>query len=165
MLALAVAVELGLDITQAAAALREVTLPAGRSEVLRLKGLTVVHDAYNANPASLAAALQAVDAMRQGRRLVVVVGTMLELGAETERRHAELADAVLALQPDLIAAVGEFVPALERHAEVADRLITAPDAEALGPRLAARLQGNELVLLKASRGVRHERVLPYLSSL
>ena len=66
--------------------------------------------------------------------------------------------------PEVVGAVGDFVPAFERHRKaLGDRLITAPDAEALGPRLKAALQGNEIVLLKASRGVALERVLRYLT--
>jgi hypothetical protein len=56
-----------------------------------------------------------------------------------------------------------FVPALEPHrAALGERLLTAPDAVALGPLLAARLQGDELVVLKASRGPQLERILPSL---
>ena len=70
----------------------------------------------------------------------------------------------MALRPDLLAAVGDFVPALEAHrAELGDRLVTAPDVTALGAALAARLAGDELVVLKASRGVALERIIPLLT--
>src|SRR5439155_77231 len=60
-------------------------------------------------------------------------------------------------------AVGEFGPAFARHAAtLGPRLLAAPDAEALGAALRARLRGNEVVLLKASRGVALERVLAHL---
>jgi hypothetical protein len=51
-----------------------------------------------------------------------------------------------------------------RRSELGERLITAPDAPALGPMLAGALHGGELVVLKASRGVALERILPYLTS-
>ena len=166
MLALAVAGALELDLGQAVASLADVHVPSGRGEVIEAGRLTVVHDAYNANPASLVAALETVAAMRgaAGRPLVVVVGSMLELGPDAAARHAEAAEAVIAAKPDLIAATGDFVAPLKRHKELGDRLITAADAEELGKKLAPRIKGNELVLLKASRGVRLERVLPYLLS-
>ena len=70
----------------------------------------------------------------------------------------------MSLGPEVLAAVGDFVPALARYAdELGDRLITAPDAPALGPPLAARLKGDELVVLKASRGVALERIIPHLT--
>ena len=88
---------------------------------------------------------------------------MRELGTESARYHAEVADALVALGPELLAAVGDFVPALEPHrAALGDRLVTAPDAVALAPLLAARLRGDELVVLKASRGPALERILPAL---
>jgi UDP-N-acetylmuramyl pentapeptide synthase len=88
---------------------------------------------------------------------------MRELGAESERYHREVAEALVALGPDLLAAVGEFVPALEPHrGALGDRLLTADDAVGLAPRLAERLRGDELVVLKASRGPALERILPAL---
>jgi UDP-N-acetylmuramyl pentapeptide synthase len=59
--------------------------------------------------------------------------------------------------------VGEFVPALSATAaRLGDRLLTAADPLDLGPLLAQRLQGGELIFLKASRGVALERILPFL---
>jgi UDP-N-acetylmuramoyl-tripeptide--D-alanyl-D-alanine ligase len=132
--------------------------------VIQSGGLTIVHDCYNANPASFRSAIATARAMRGGRRLVFVAGTMRELGRESAALHAEVAALLVELRPDLLAAVGEFVPALQPHAgALADQLITAPDAPTLGPLLAARLAGDELVVLKASRGVVLERIIPDLT--
>ena len=77
---------------------------------------------------------------------------------------AAAADEITRLRPALVAAVGDFVAAFEPHrAALGDRLITAESVDALGPRLKAALRGNEIVLLKASRGVALERVLPHLN--
>jgi UDP-N-acetylmuramoyl-tripeptide--D-alanyl-D-alanine ligase len=103
-------------------------------------------------------------AQRRGRPLAVVVGSMLELGPESARLHALAAAEIAALAPAVIAAVGEFVPAFEPYRDaLGRRLLVAPNADALGPRLKAALKGNEIVLLKASRGVALERVLPHLN--
>jgi UDP-N-acetylmuramoyl-tripeptide--D-alanyl-D-alanine ligase len=156
---------LGLDLDACAAALSNVRLPAGRGEVIEAGGLTIVHDAYNANPPSFRAAIDIARQLRAGRRLVFVAGTMRELGPDSERLHREIAEQLVALDPDLLAAVGEFVPALEPWAEsLGARLLTAPDAPTLAPMLAARLIGGELVVLKASRGVALERILPAITS-
>lgn len=161
MLVLAVCVELGLDLAEVARALARAALPHGRCEVIRRGSLVVLHDAYNANPASLVAALETAAALRQGRRLVVLVGTMLELGRESERLHREMAARIVESGADLIGAVGEFAKVLEsRRGELGDRLITAANSEELGHLVAARLRGDELVVLKASRGVVLERALP-----
>jgi UDP-N-acetylmuramoyl-tripeptide--D-alanyl-D-alanine ligase len=128
--------------------------------------LSVLNDSYNANPASFRAAIELARALRGGRRLVFVAGTMRELGEASPALHAEIASLLVTLQPDLLGAVGDFVEALAPYrARLGDRLITAPDAGALGPLLAARLQGGELVVLKGSRGVALERVLPDLAAV
>jgi UDP-N-acetylmuramoyl-tripeptide--D-alanyl-D-alanine ligase len=166
LLALAVGREVGADPARAVAALANARIPGGRSALLELGGLTVIDDTYNANPGSLHWALQFAHWLAQRRRrpLAVVVGSMLELGAESARLHAAAAAEIAALEPALVAAVGAFVPAFEPHrAALGPRLVTAADADALGPRLKAALKGNEIVLLKASRGVALERVLRHLN--
>src|SRR5207247_2034920 len=123
-------------------------------------------DTYNANPASVRWAVKFAHwlAARRGRPLAVVVGSMLELGAESDRLHAAVAGEIAGLEPAVVAAVGAFVPAFEPwRGALGARLVTARDAEALGPRLKAALKGDEVVLLKASRGVALERVLRHLT--
>jgi UDP-N-acetylmuramoyl-tripeptide--D-alanyl-D-alanine ligase len=103
--------------------------------------------------------------LRRGRRLVFVAGTMRELGADSSALHAEIARELVDLEPDLLAAVGEFVPALASYeGRLGARLVTAADPIALGPVLSDRLRGDEVVVLKASRGVALERILPALTA-
>jgi UDP-N-acetylmuramoyl-tripeptide--D-alanyl-D-alanine ligase len=161
----AVAEELGLDLRRVAAALERFTLPGGRGEVVQVGHLTILNDCYNANPQSFRAAVATARGLRRGRRLVFVAGTMRELGAEAPALHARVARELVELEPDLLAAVGEFVPALEPHAaRLGDRLVTAADPLALAPLLCERLRGDEVVVLKASRGVALERILPALTA-
>jgi UDP-N-acetylmuramoyl-tripeptide--D-alanyl-D-alanine ligase len=149
-----------------AAALEAVRLPGGRGELTQVGDLSVLNDSYNANPASFRAAIELARALRGDRRLVFVAGTMRELGEASPSLHAEIASQLVTLKPDLLGAVGEFVEALAPYqARLGDRLITAPDAVALGPLLAARLRGGELVVLKGSRGVALERLLPDLAAV
>lgn len=164
MLAWAVSVHLGLDPRAVARALERLEVPGGRGEVVEAGGLTILNDCYNANPLSFRAAIATAQAMRAGRRLVFVAGTMRELGADSGVLHDAVARDLVALQPDLLAAVGEFVPALEAHRpELGDRLVVAGDVPALGQALRSRLAGDELVVLKASRGVALERIIPLLT--
>ena len=161
----AVVEALGLDPKMAAHALERFSIPAGRGEVLQEGSLTILNDCYNANPQSFRAAIATAAALRGKRRLVFVAGTMRELGGDSTALHLEVADALVELKPDLLAAVGDFVPALERHAgALGDRLITAADPVALAPILTQRLEGNEMIVLKASRGVALERILPALAA-
>ena len=165
-IALAVAQRAGVDHDEAVRALAGVLLPEGRGDVREIGSLLVIDDSYNANPASMRRAVQTAAwlARRQRRPLVVVVGTMLELGPESARLHAEAARDIAERKPALVAAVGTFARAFESLREdLGGRLITAADANALGPRLKSALRGNELVLLKASRGVALEQVLRYIA--
>ncbi|UCG85980.1 MAG: UDP-N-acetylmuramoyl-tripeptide--D-alanyl-D-alanine ligase [Gemmatimonadota bacterium] len=163
MLALAVAQELALDMAAVAGSLRTVSLPPGRCEVVKVGDMVIIQDTYNANPGSLRALLETATGLRQDRPLVVMLGTMLELGRDSAALHAAMADAVLAAEPHLIAALGEFAAAFERHrARLGDRLLLGEDPDTLGRALAQRLKGNELVLVKGSRGVRMERAIPHL---
>ena len=163
MLAWAVGRELGLPPAEVARALESFTLPAGRGEVAHHGRLTILNDSYTANPASFRALIEVVRSIRAGRRLVLVAGTMRELGPAAAALHAEIADELARLDPEVIAAVGEFGPVMERHrAQFGDRLLVADDAVAVAPMVAARLKGDELVVLKGSRGVHLERIIPEL---
>lgn len=165
LLAWAVGQATGVPPTAAGQALASVTIPGGRGEVQQLGALTLVNDSYNANPSSFLAAIDLARRMRDRRPLVFVAGTMRELGADAATYHREVAEALVALAPDLLCAVGEFVPALAPWAaRLGDRLLTAPDAPALAAPLASRLAGRELVVLKASRGVALERIIPAIAS-
>ncbi len=164
MLAIGGAVMLDLDISEVATALAALSVPSGRCEVIRCGDLTILKDCYNSNPSSLMASLETASALRGDAPLVVVLGTMLELGHESVALHAKMAEVVLKVGPQLIAASGDFVAAFVRHgAELGDRLVTENDPEALGRMVAERIEPNAVVLVKGSRGVHLERVIPYLT--
>ena len=160
----AVAQAAGIGAEAVAKALASVTVPGGRSELTQVGALTILNDCYNANPHSFAASIATAGELRHGRRLVFVAGTMRELGPDADRLHREVAEQIVALDPELIAAVGEFVPAFQQWAPVlGDRLVTADDAPAMGPLLASRLRGDEVLVLKGSRGAALERILPAIT--
>lgn len=165
LLALGLGCAWGVDPDAAAAALATVEPLAMRAAVLRYGELRVVADCYNANPASLRAAVDLLVSLPRGGGRVAVLGTMKELGAESERLHRDAAEAMVRADVDLIVATGEFAHAFEPLArQLGDRLIRVEDPlEAYEP-LARRLEGREVVLLKGSRGVALERLLPRLET-
>lgn len=160
----AVARELGLDLDAVAKALEAAVVPAGRGQLVRQGNLEILHDGYNANPESFRTAIALAAAMRSdNRRLVFVAGTMRELGADSADLHRQVARELAALNPDLLALVGDFVAAFEPWRDrFAGRLLEAPDAETMSALLAGRLAGDELVFLKGSRGTALERIFPSL---
>jgi len=163
MLALAVARECGVSYEDAAAGIAGMQQPKMRSAWEQVGDVTLINDAYNANPGSTRAAIELLKGTGSGRQRVIVLGTMRELGAASEQCHADIAGLALASGADIVAGIGEFAPALEKHKE-RERVITAPDVEDLWPQLQARLQRNAIILLKASRGVQLERLVPHLTT-
>ena len=160
LIALAVGSEWEVDPDDAVAALESMSPPKMRGEAHRLGDLTVIADCYNSNPASLEAAVETLEQMpRRGGR-VVVVGSMLELGAQSEALHRRSAERIAEADVDLVVATGLFEEAFEGFRErLGGRLITAEEpADALEP-LLTRLEGSEVVLLKGSRGVALERFM------
>ena len=163
MLALAVAHECGVSYEDAAAGIAAMPQPKMRVAWEQVGDVTLINDAYNANPGSTRAAIELLQGTGSGRQRVIVLGTMRELGAASEQCHADIAGLALASGADIVAGIGEFAPALEKHKE-RDRVITAPDVEDLWPQLQARLQRDAIILLKASRGVQLERLVPHLTT-
>jgi UDP-N-acetylmuramoyl-tripeptide--D-alanyl-D-alanine ligase len=163
MLALAVARACGIGLASAAAGIAGAAQPAMRSAWVPLGQATLINDAYNANPPSVRAALDLLDAVGGGRQRVVVLGTMRELGTASDALHADIARRALRSSFDLVAGVGAFAVALNEFAAADPRVITAPDVDELWPLLQSRLAPNAIILLKASRGVRLERLVPPLT--
>lgn len=161
LLALAVADVLDVPEAAAAAGVASVEPWGMRGEIQRVGGLTLLVDCYNANPTSVRAALDLLLTLPASGRRVVILGTMLELGSRSGELHDEVLRELARRPIDLVVATGEFATAAARVAELdALTVIAEPGPDAAYVRLRARLQGNELVLLKASRGVRLERLIP-----
>ncbi len=162
MLALGVGLEWGVDPGAAVASLKSVRAGKMRGEIARYGNLTVLVDCYNANPSSMLAAVDTLAAM-SGRGRVAVIGTMLELGPRSAALHGEIARALARGSLDLVVATGDFYDAFEPFAaEMGDRLARVHDPLEALPVLEARLRGDEVVLLKGSRGVAMERLLPVI---
>ena len=165
MLALAVAELLGVPAADAARGIATAQSNPLRGEVRRIGGLTVIVDCYNANPQSVRAALDVLEGQGAAARRVAVLGTMLELGAASEQLHRDVLASALEREIDLVVATGGFAAAAGAlEAAGGERLVTAPDWTAAYPLLRERLAGDEIVLLKASRGVKLEGILPLLEA-
>jgi UDP-N-acetylmuramoyl-tripeptide--D-alanyl-D-alanine ligase len=125
---------------------------------------TLINDAYNANPASMREAITLLDTLKTPRQRVLVLGSMLELGAQSDAYHREIAERALKSSAGVVAAVGEFTRAFQQLGNPNGRVIVADTAEALWPQLAPRLAPDAVLLLKASRGVRLERLVPFIEA-
>lgn len=161
MLALAVSRACGVPDEIAAAGLSAVEPLDLRGRWLAAGSRTIINDAYNANPASMREAIRLLDGLGPGRPRVLVLGTMRELGPRGPSLHDEIAALALSSGADLVAGIGEFAAPLAARG-TAGRVVTATDVPELWEGLAPRLPPDAIVLLKASRGVRLERLVPLL---
>jgi UDP-N-acetylmuramoyl-tripeptide--D-alanyl-D-alanine ligase len=163
-LAIAIGREFGLDAEAMSQGLAGLTLPPMRSAVGPLGEALLLNDAYNSNPGSARAAIALLADVGKGRQRVAVLGTMRELGAHAPAKHREVAEAALAAGHDIICGIGDFAAALEALAPGDPRVITAGDVDDLWPKLQPRLDRDAAILLKASRGVKLERLVPILTT-
>ena len=164
MLAVATAEVCGVPRETAARGLASVAPLPMRGVWRTLGRATLINDAYNANPASMREAITLLDALKTGRQRVLVIGSMLELGAHSEAYHREIAERALKSSAGVVAAVGEFTRAFQQLGNLNGRVVVADTAEALWPQLAPRLAPDAVVLLKASRGVKLERLVPFIEA-
>ena len=162
--AAAAGVALGLPLADIARGLSGVRPVAGRCVWRRAGEVTILDDTYNASPVSVRAALDTLAARRHGRRVIVVLGDMLELGALSDEAHREVGRQVAALPVDELIGLGRAMQgAVEAAREAglgeARHLTTFEDTVA---HLLKRLTSRDLVLVKGSRGMRMERVVDAL---
>jgi UDP-N-acetylmuramoyl-tripeptide--D-alanyl-D-alanine ligase len=161
-LALAVADRLGVGVDDASRGIARMSGPPMRSHIEKVGRALLINDAYNSNPGSARAAIDMLKAAggteSANRQRVAVLGSMLELGPSGPALHDEIANLALAAGFSVIAGVGEFGAALQRVGA------PAADAEAVWPALASRLEPDAIILLKGSRGVRLERLVPLITS-
>ncbi len=164
-LAAAVALWLGVPPEEVSLGLAEATASRWRLEVSHSPaGLTVLNDAYNANPASMDAALRSLARIATTGRRVAVLGEMRELGDLADEAHADVGRLAAALGIDVLVAVGDLGPLVgEAAAGVVEVCAVADPAEAL--EVAARLaRPRDVVLVKGSRAVGLEVVAAALVS-
>lgn len=141
---------LGLPLERAREGARGISLSPWRGEVQELPGGgLVVNDAYNANPVSMRAALLDLAERAGGRRRVAILGQMAELGAESDRYHAEIAALLAELGVEVVVAVGDGAG---RYLAGVEGGVAIPDATAFG-RIADVLRPGDAVLVKGSRAV------------
>jgi UDP-N-acetylmuramoyl-tripeptide--D-alanyl-D-alanine ligase len=157
--AVAVALERGFDLSQAAEALSTLAPPEKRGQVIQLGNITVVNDCYNSNPKALEAMVQALTTMPAKRR-IVVAGEMLELGSTAEELHRASGRSIAGRNIDVLLGVRGLAEAIVQSAQAAGmRAEFVATAEEAGAWLARETRDGDVVLIKGSRGVKLERAL------
>ncbi len=166
LIAAAVADGLGVAPPAAAHGLADFRPLGMRGALRRIGGLAVLVDCYNANPESFAASIDHLAEAFPDRERVAVVGSMLEMGESGPEVHREVLEHLVREGFGLVAATGTFASVAEdlvaAGRERPTRFLTAEEPEDVWEPLAEALDGREAVLVKASRGVRLERIVERL---
>jgi UDP-N-acetylmuramoyl-tripeptide--D-alanyl-D-alanine ligase len=161
---LAVALEAGVDLDAAIAALQSLTAGDKRGQLLEIAGATILNDSYNSNPEALRSMIQTL-AARPAQRRILVAGEMLELGEYGPALHTACGHAAAEAGLDFVLGVqgnAEHLAAAACAGGVASLFL--PDADAAGHWLVQNLRPGDQVLVKGSRGVHLERAIDLLRS-
>lgn len=167
--AAAAALILGLSIDRIQGGLEGFSPPAHRLQILPgRKGIHLLDDSYNANPASVQAALTTFQSLRQDRRGGLVLGDMLELGGFSRSAHQEIGTRIGGLGVDYLVTIGQYTPALMNEALKGDR----PPAKAfhcsspteLIEKIERLIQTGDWVLIKGSHGMALSTIATALQS-
>ena len=164
--AAAVGAALDVPLSHAAQALQDFELTRWRSQIAEKDGVRVFNDAYNANPASMKAALLAAKDIDVPGRRIAILGDMLELGPGSEEAHFELGRHVQLFGINELVAVGEFADNMAAGAVEAGlphtHVHAYPDREPVISFLRETMKEGDLVLVKGSRGIALEKVVEAL---
>jgi len=167
--AIAVCMHLRIPKSTVAAALASFSPPKFRMQVKKLGSVTILDDCYNANPSSMRSALSTLAALETTGRRVAVLGDMLELGPDSEKLHGEVGNYLMEMGVDELYTFGN----LSRHLNQGARDKGLPrknahhfaDFDLMMAELASDLKPGDVVLVKASRGMRLERVQESLKAM
>ena len=163
--AIACGLESGMTLEACAAAVGTMQPDSRRGEVLFIAGASLINDCYNSNPEALRSMIHTLASMPAKRR-ILVAGEMLELGRESVHLHQACGEAAAQAGIDIIVGVrgnGQAIVDGARKAG-AKNAEFVEDAEHAGAWLKANLREGDVVLLKASRGVKLERALEVLQT-
>jgi len=157
--AVAVGVERGLKPSEAVGALAGLAPADKRGEVLRLGNITVINDCYNCNPKALNAMVDTLAGMAAQRR-IAVVGAMLELGPTGEELHRQAGRHIAEKKIDVLLGVrGPAQAMVEAARQAGMRAEFVPTPEEASEWLAREARDGDVILMKASRGVKLEKAL------
>jgi UDP-N-acetylmuramoyl-tripeptide--D-alanyl-D-alanine ligase len=161
--AAAAAYALGLRPEEMEEGFRSLAPLPGRFRPIPLRGGgLLLDDTYNANPASVEAALRSLYALRRGRRSIVILADMLELGEASGVSHFRIGHMVAGMEPDLLFTCGKEASSIALGAQEGGMdpgLVThVGDREALRDAVAGALREGDIILIKGSRGMQLDKI-------
>ena len=161
--AAAAALAMGMSLDAVKYGLDDFVPTAMRSEIRQIQGRTVLADCYNANPASMEAALATLVSLKSGKKAIAVLGDMLELGEITFDAHRAIGATAARLGVDLVITLGPLAKQVGKGAIDAgmpkDRVLEAGSHAEAAVLLKQLSRPGDAVLIKGSRGMKMEKIL------
>ncbi len=159
----AVGLSFGVTARNIARSLGAFTSVGKRMEVLRLRGMTILNDTYNANPDSVLSALRTLEQMQTVGKKIVVLADMLELGGTSAAEHERIGKAVSAMGFDHLMTFGRMARFINRSAAMRAKRHFARKEE-LARALAEMSSPPDIILVKGSRGMQMEEVVHWMQN-
>jgi UDP-N-acetylmuramoyl-tripeptide--D-alanyl-D-alanine ligase len=158
--AIAVGLELGLDSAEVCAGLKQFVPSAMRLHIVQIGDYTIINDAYNASPLSMSAAIETMDTVARGRK-VVVLGDMLELGEMAVEAHRRIGRQLAQEGVQVVITVGELAAHIASAAlqDGVDVTVACRSHEEAQEALRKLIRRGDTILIKGSRGMKMEKML------
>lgn len=156
MLAIAVAKKLNLSFEEMKLGIKNLEATSMRLEVIKKDKITIINDCYNASPDSMKSSMDVLNAYKKGRK-IAILGTMNELGDEAVNAHTEVGNYAKD-KVDLLIAIGSYKECFRKGYSL-DSILTFEDKKDFIDDLKTIIKENDVILVKASRGMKFEDIV------
>lgn len=156
MLAIAVAMKLNLSFEEMKLGIKNLEATSMRLEVIKKDKITIINDCYNASPDSMKSSMDVLNAYKKGRK-IAILGTMNELGDEAVNAHTEVGNYAKD-KVDLLIAIGSYKECFRKGYSL-DSIFTFEDKKDFIGNLKTIIKENDVILVKASRGMKFEEIV------
>lgn len=162
MLAIAVAMKLNVSFSEMEKGIKNLEATSMRLQVIKKENFTIINDCYNASPDSMKSSIDVLNSYKDGRK-IAILGTMNELGDESINAHTDVGYYAKE-KVDLLIAIGEYKDCYKKGYTL-DNIITFENKEDFISNLNKIIEKNDVILVKASRGMKFEEIVSSLEEV
>ncbi|MFU7514826.1 UDP-N-acetylmuramoyl-tripeptide--D-alanyl-D-alanine ligase [Clostridium sp. HCS.1] len=162
MLAIAVAMKLNVSFSEMEKGIKNLEATSMRLQVIKKENFTIINDCYNASPDSMKSSIDVLNSYKDGRK-IAILGTMNELGDESINAHIDVGYYAKE-KVDLLIAIGEYKDCYKKGYTL-DNIITFENKEGFISNLNKIIEKNDVILVKASRGMKFEEIVSSLEEV
>ncbi len=156
----AIASSMGVEIEDAISSLSRIKLPSGRSILYEVDGIHILDDTYNANPSSFLNLLETIERIKVNGKKILVFGDMLELGKDVEKEHIKAGRLISNSSIDVFIAIGKNTKFTSKATSRNKRVLYFNDKDNAQKKLESLLDKGDLLVIKGSRAMGMERMIP-----